>query len=172
MQTPIEWMANQFERNEAMSVRWHRVGQRASGSRRKCRDSSTLSLFPWLDGPECVEVEPDPLPVEPPNACAWMISQLSTKTMDKKKFNNPRPPGVLRPGSGSDVLLRYFRSNPTRWFFHAELVLTLGRSKGEVDWALVFLTRLGLIEATQTALPGKKPVMRYALTEYCRMQTP
>ena len=95
----------------------------------------------------------------------WMTDQLSDRVpQEKPRTHNPRPAGEIRPGSGSDVLLRYFRSNPTRWFFHAELVLTLGRSKGEVDWALVFLPRLGFIEATQTELPGRKPVMRYALS--------
>jgi len=95
-----------------------------------------------------------------------MISQLTPRPAEEpKKPTNPRPPGVLRPGSGSDVLLRYLQQNRGRWFFHQELVQTLGRSKGEVDWALQYLAKLELIQSEVSSLPGRKPVMRYALTQ-------
>jgi len=58
-----------------------------------------------------------------------------------QRRSNPRPQGVIRPGNGTDVLLRFLRQAPGRWFFHSELVLTLGRSKGEIDWALLYLVR-------------------------------
>nr|WP_224985910.1 hypothetical protein [Delftia acidovorans]MCA1066741.1 hypothetical protein [Delftia acidovorans] len=78
--------------------------------------------------------------------------------------NNPRPQGVIRPGSGTDVLLRYLRRSPGRWFFHSELVLALGRSKGEIDWALLYLVREGQVESRLTELPARKPVLRYRLS--------
>jgi len=92
-----------------------------------------------------------------------MAAQLGRQQQQKPRRNNPRPPGVIRPGSGTDVLLRFLRQHPQRWFFHPELVLALGRSKGEVDWALLYLSGQGLIVARETALPGRKSVLRYAL---------
>ena len=72
---------------------------------------------------------------------------------------------MIRPGSGTDVLLRYLRQCPQRWFFHPELVLTLGRSKGEIDWALQYLAGQGLISAEVADLPGRKAVLRYRLAQ-------
>ena len=94
----------------------------------------------------------------------WMTEQLGCRQEpEKKEFKNPQPPGVIRPGSGTDVLLRYLKQQPGRWFFHAELVLSLGRSKGEVDWALQYLAAQNLLESRETELIGRKPVLRYRL---------
>lgn len=96
----------------------------------------------------------------------WIAGQLGTRQEpDKARHNNPRPAGVIRPGSGTDVLLRFMRLNPSRWFFHSELVLALGRSKGEIDWALIYLAGGDEphIEAETAELPGRKAVLRYRL---------
>lgn len=96
----------------------------------------------------------------------WLADQLGRQQEpEKPRHNNPRPPGVVRPGSGTDVLLRYLRVHPGRWFFHPELVLTLGRSKGEIDWALQYLGAQGHIEAVAVELQGRKAVMRYRLMD-------
>lgn len=103
---------------------------------------------------------------ESADGISWMAEQLGTREEPPKpRAHNPRPPGVIRPGSGTDVLLRFLRGSPQRSFFHSELVLALGRSKGEVDWALFFLKENGYIDAREVDLPGRKPVMRYRLAE-------
>ena len=95
---------------------------------------------------------------------SWMAGQLGSRAEPQKsRGHNPRPPGVIRPGSGTDVLLRFLQASPNRSFFHSELVLALGRSKGEVDWALVYLKESQLVKAVAVELPGRKPVMRYEL---------
>lgn len=70
----------------------------------------------------------------------------------------------VRKGSGTDALLRVLRINPGRWFWHAELKFILGRSKGELDWALRYLVSQGVVRAEMVARHGRKPAMRYALT--------
>jgi len=93
-----------------------------------------------------------------------MAGQLEGRQEEEgTRRNNPRPQGVIRPGSGTDVLLRFLRQAPGRWFFHSELILALGRSKGEIDWALGYLTRTGLVDSCLTELPARKPVLRYKL---------
>jgi hypothetical protein len=79
------------------------------------------------------------------------------------RHNDPPPAGAIRPRSGTDVLLRFLRQAPGRWFFHSELVLALGRSKGEIDWALLYLVRERQVESRLTELPARKPVLRYRL---------
>lgn len=92
---------------------------------------------------------------------AWQAMQLCGDARERARPYNPYPPGVVQPGSGSDTLLRYLRQWPQRWFFHSELVLALGRSKGEVDWAVIFLRRHGALHAEEVEVMGRKPVMRY-----------
>ena len=96
----------------------------------------------------------------------WLAGQLDARQEQvQARHNNPRPAGVIRAGSGTDVLLRLLCQAPERWFFHPELVLALGRSKGEIDWALQYLVRGGHVESRLTDLPGRKPVMRYKLVK-------
>ena len=94
----------------------------------------------------------------------WIAGQLgSRQEPEKPRHSNPRPAGVIRSGSGTDVLLRFLRTHPARWFFHSELVLALGRSKGEVDWALQYLKDQGHIKSEEAELPGRKAALRYQL---------
>lgn len=92
---------------------------------------------------------------------SWQARQLCGGAKERLRPHNPRPPGVVRPGSGTETLMRYMRQWPARWFMHSELVLALGRTKGEVDWALIYLCRQGLLCAHEVALPGRKSAMRY-----------
>jgi len=96
-------------------------------------------------------------------AINWLAGQLQGRKDGRPRNHNPRPAGVVRPGSGTDALLRHLQQMPDRWFFHCELVLALGRSKGEIDWGLQYLTGRGLVQAKLTELPGRKPVLRYRL---------
>ena len=96
----------------------------------------------------------------------WMVGQLDSRVEpEKSKHINPRPTGVIRPGSGTDVLLQFLRRSPERWFFHHELVMALGRSKGEIDWALLYLVQQSLVESRLTDIPSRKPVLRYQLVK-------
>lgn len=94
-----------------------------------------------------------------------MSVQLEGRQEEGGRHNNPRPQGVIRLGSSTDMLLRFLRQSPGRWFFHYELVLALGRSKGEIDWALLYLVREGQVESRLTELPARKPVLRYRLCD-------
>lgn len=99
------------------------------------------------------------------NCMDWMARQLESRQAEGDvRPNNPRPRGIIRPGSGTDVLLRYLRQRPGCWFFRYELVLALGCSKGETDWALLYLVRERLVESRVTELPARKPVLLYRIS--------
>lgn len=72
-----------------------------------------------------------------------------------------RQAGEVVPGSSTDMAMRFFKQWPGRWFFHWELCLALGRSKGEVDWALIQLRKIGWLESKEYQDPGRAPVNRY-----------
>jgi hypothetical protein len=61
---------------------------------------------------------------------------------------NPRPAGVIRPGSSTDLVLSIFQSNPKLWLSHANLVWHTNLNHKRMSWALIYLQRQGLIEAS------------------------
>lgn len=76
---------------------------------------------------------------------------------------NPRPPGVLQPGSAADaalsVLLEFDGFVPCQ-----HIVRRTERSYGAVTWALSYLIRQGLLDAVSD--DGRNPrYLKYRLTE-------
>ena len=74
---------------------------------------------------------------------------------------NPYPPGHIVKGSSTDVTLQFLQCQPSQWFFHHELTLALGRSKGKLDWALRHLVSCGLVESTVHKESQRAPVYKY-----------
>lgn len=58
---------------------------------------------------------------------------------------NPRPPGVIRPGSATQVVLEYLRANRGKYFSHFELMKATGRSREAVTAACIYLRAQGLV---------------------------
>jgi hypothetical protein len=80
---------------------------------------------------------------------SWVAAQLlrCSVTMDRPQMPvNPRPPGVLRPGSASEAVLALLRSHPGRMYRRWQLIGSTGRSRKSVDYALLFLERTGAID--------------------------
>lgn len=75
----------------------------------------------------------------------------------------PAPSRRNPPGEWHRRAAAVFTPEPRALVFHYELVLALGRSKGEIDWALLYLVRGGQLLSRLTELPGRKPVLRYRL---------
>lgn len=90
-----------------------------------------------------------------PQDWAAHFSQLTNRPGPNTGLNltlpryNPRPAGVIRPGSATQEVLSWLQSNPGRWFSHFQIVQATGRTSKSVDWALLFLKARGLIESTQ-----------------------
>ena len=90
-----------------------------------------------------------------------MVQYLVSNQDARQRPFNPFPPGHIVRGSGTDVTLTFLKSQPKRWLFHHELILALGRSKGEVDWAVQQLVRLGLLETVEHKERSRAPVYKY-----------
>lgn len=81
----------------------------------------------------------------------WMARQLASLPgslhLEHPRYN-PRPPGVIRPGSATDRVLVVFNSNPKAWLSHANIRWHTGLGHKPMSWALIYLQRIGLIEAS------------------------
>ncbi len=82
---------------------------------------------------------------------AWglLLQQLAaarTGAPLKRARYNPRPPGQVREGSATAVVLALMQAHPKRRWRRAQLLILTGRTESAVDWALAYLCHQGLIE--------------------------
>lgn len=97
----------------------------------------------------------------------WVTEQILSirRTAEPARFN-PRPAGVMRPGSTTEAVLRYLQGRPGRaWITRQQIVVATSRSGKAVDWALIFLRSLDLVEASQDPEPHRSRYLRYRATE-------
>ena len=87
------------------------------------------------------------------SSAAWMAQQLQRAADGRQAMPlhspryNPRPPGVIRAGSATDVVLAAMQSHHGFWLTHAQILRLTQRSTKAVCWALIFLKARGLIES-------------------------
>lgn len=76
-----------------------------------------------------------------------MMIQLANLSAEKKPVHfNPRPPGVIRAGSASDVVFRFLQSSPGMRN-EAQIRWATKRSHSAVSWALIYLISIGKVES-------------------------
>jgi len=97
---------------------------------------------------------------------AWMSQQLALVEPEQPPARryNPRPPGVIRPGSATEAVLEFLRAHPGRFFPHHRIVAGAGRSKVATDWALAYLREQGLVEAITDSIRNER-YLRYRATK-------
>lgn len=86
---------------------------------------------------------------------AWVTHQIlqlrrQENPLPESRFcrYNPRPAGVIRPGSASADVLELLASRPGQWLYRYQIIHITGRTRKSIDWALIFLEGSGLIETT------------------------
>lgn len=90
-----------------------------------------------------------------PQDWAAQFSQLANRPGSNTGLNlnvpryNPRPAGVIRPGSATQAVLALLQAYPGRWFSHFQIVKATGRTQKSIDWALLFLKARGLVDCTR-----------------------
>ena len=98
----------------------------------------------------------------------WMVDQLLALKREPAKVRfNPRPPGVIQPGSASEAVLHILRSNPGRFYVCKQLIKETGRTHAAVSFALLYLRDQGLIEAFPDAARNPR-YMRYRIKREIR----
>lgn len=102
---------------------------------------------------------------------AWVASEIMRMARQRDPLPesqfcryNPRPAGVIRPGSASAAVLELLSSRPGQWLYRNQIISITGRTRKSVDWALIYLETASLIEGTERSgtSPQSTP-MAYAL---------
>lgn len=95
-------------------------------------------------------------------AFAWMTRQMEAYSLQQTKpaRYNPRPPGVIQPGSASEAVLQILGSSPGRFFTAQQLIQETGRTHAAVSFALLYLRDQGRIEGFPDASRNPR-YMRY-----------
>lgn len=75
---------------------------------------------------------------------------------------NPRPAGVIQPGSASEAVLKIVSENPGRFFTCEQLIRATGRTHAAVSFALMYLRDHGRIEAFPDAARNPR-FLRYRI---------
>jgi hypothetical protein len=84
---------------------------------------------------------------------AWMANQIARMaaarpTAPDIPHYNPRPAGVIRPGSATDVVLALLCKRGPSYLTHSQIIAQTGRTTKAVSWALIYLKSQKHIEAT------------------------
>jgi len=97
----------------------------------------------------------------------WIADQLlrtSARAVSPQapRFN-PRPAGVIRPGSATNKALVHMCRRPAAWMTHAQLISATGATTKALCWALAFLRETGLVEVTSDDARNYR-YLRYRIT--------
>lgn len=99
------------------------------------------------------------------NPFAGMVRQLHAAAQHPEvtvtRFN-PKPPGVIQPGSATGAVLAFLQSRPSQFFSRAQLLWHTKRSGKAVDWAMLYLRSQGLVEVISDAARNPR-YLRYRL---------
>lgn len=83
----------------------------------------------------------------------WVTHQILRRRREplEPARYNPRPKGVMLPGSSTHAVLTWLDAAPAWiWWTRWSIRRATGLSRGSVDWALIYLAATGRIEV----LPG------------------
>ena len=84
----------------------------------------------------------DELPVL---SLVWQLAMFPPPCSKAVRFN-PRPPGVIREGSTSDLVLK-FLCESGGFKTECQILWKVRRSHSAVSWSLLYLIRQGLVES-------------------------
>lgn len=94
----------------------------------------------------------------------WGVNALVTaKPEPTPERFNPRPPGVIREGSATAAVLAFLLSHRGKRFSAYQVIHATGCTTKATSWALVYLQRQGLIDATSD--PRNERYQRYECNE-------
>jgi hypothetical protein len=99
----------------------------------------------------------------------WIAGQLSrnlasrfSEPTGQPRFN-PRPPGVIREGSGTWSVLNFLRANPGRYWTCFQLCKHTGHSLKAINHACLYLREKQLIQTSPD--PRNSQYLRYTISK-------
>lgn len=97
---------------------------------------------------------------------AWIASQIQAMKVDPPNLVrfNPRPPGVIQPGSASEAVLKVLNEQPGRFYTCQQLIEKTGKSHAAVSWACIYLRDQGLVRAVSDGARNPR-FLRYRIVK-------
>lgn len=79
---------------------------------------------------------------------AWVTQQiLAIKRVAEPTTFNPRPAGVMLDHSATRACMDWLGSRQAHgWWTRHQIIVGTGRTQKSVDWALMYLRAMGLVE--------------------------
>ena len=78
----------------------------------------------------------------------WQLLLLQKQQKPRPpSYYNPRPAGMIMPGSTTELVLCELRKCHPVWQSRAQIACSVGKERGAVQWALLYLMRKGLVKA-------------------------
>lgn len=95
----------------------------------------------------------------------WVTQQIMKIKREAEPTRwNPRPAGIMRPGSATEAVCTYLQERPgPGWVTRQQIVASTRRTGKAVDWALIFLRAVQAVESSQD--PRNARYLRYRATE-------
>lgn len=98
----------------------------------------------------------------------WMAQQLSRMSHSRPTAPdipryNPRPAGVIRPGSATNLVLALLCKRRPAFLTHHQIMDQTKRTTKAVSWALIYLRAQGYVEITGDGRNAR--YQRYRATE-------
>lgn len=88
-------------------------------------------------------------------ASRWTADQILASSATRRSLlqpevprYNPKPAGVLRPGSATAQVLALLRERPDRWLTFRAILAATGQTHRAASWACLYLRAVGLVEVT------------------------
>lgn len=116
------------------------------GGRPRKEETAGLERKPnHLDGAENYKATPKSSVVVQVDTNPENAKRCLCRCVERQEFN-PNPPGQIKDGSSTDLVLRYLRDVAPRWSSHEQIVAGTGCKPKSVGWALHSLRSLGVVE--------------------------
>ena len=96
----------------------------------------------------------------------WIATQIQAMKVDPPNLVrfNPRPPGVIQPGSASEAVLKVLNEQPGRFYTCQQLMQKTGKSHAAVSWACIYLRDQGLVQAVSDGARNPR-FLRYRIVK-------
>lgn len=78
----------------------------------------------------------------------WQLLLLQKQQKPRPpSYYNPRPAGMILPGSTTELVLCELRARYPVWQSRSQIACSVGKNRGAVQWALLYLMRQKLVKA-------------------------
>jgi len=97
----------------------------------------------------------------------WQLLLLQKQQRPRPpSYYNPRPAGMILPGSTTELVLCELRARYPVWQSRSQIACSVGKNRGAVQWALLYLMQQKLIKAVPDVNRNPRYLRYQAIVKY------